>query len=278
MNVIKDKTFSGERPLFGLHNTELHNVTIGEGESGLKKVRKLTLTECTFDGKYPLWHAHDVTVTDSKFLEGARAAIWYSDNVTLHRCPVNTPKIFRDASNITVTDSTLDAEDSFWDVRGITLTNVTLYGQYQCLHAKDIRAHDFTLEGNYGFQHTSNVTIKNAKLRGKDLFWNSRDVTVIDSEIDAEYLGWYSRNLTFVNCTIKGTQPLCYIENLVMKNCKMIQTDLAFEETTLDVDIRTEIDSVKNPIKGTIKTLGIQTYIDDFDADVTVITPEDDNK
>ena len=36
MNLIKDKEFGGERPLFGLSDTRLEHITITDGESGIK--------------------------------------------------------------------------------------------------------------------------------------------------------------------------------------------------------------------------------------------------
>ena len=36
MELIKDKTFGGERPLFGIDHTSLECITISDGESGIK--------------------------------------------------------------------------------------------------------------------------------------------------------------------------------------------------------------------------------------------------
>ena len=40
-----------------------------------------------------------------------------------------------------------------------------------------------------------------------------------------------------LNCTIESLQGMCYIDNLVMKNCKLLNTTLAFEYSTIDVEI-----------------------------------------
>ena len=85
-----------------------------------------------------------------------------------------------------------------------------------------------------------------------DAFWNCKNVTVENCYIDGEYIGWNSENLTFINCTITSNQGLCYIKNLVMRNCKLPATDLAFEYSTVDAEISSHIDSVKNPISGRI--------------------------
>lgn len=66
------------------------------------------------------------------------------------------------------------------------------------------------------------------------------------------------------------------MENIVMKNCKLLNTDLAFEYATVDAEITSTIESVKNPISGTIKAKGIGEIIFDNEdvkkEDTTIIT------
>ena len=75
--VIKDQTFGGERPLFAIRDTRLENVTIDEGESGIKCCQDIEVNHCRFIGKYPLWHVDRSLVTDCFFEVGSRSAIWY---------------------------------------------------------------------------------------------------------------------------------------------------------------------------------------------------------
>ena len=59
-----------------------------------------------------------------------------------------------------------------------------------------------------------------------------------------------------------------------MKNCKLINTTLAFEYSTVDVDIVGKIDSVKNPSGGVIRADHIDELIiekDKVDPDRTKI-------
>lgn len=68
---------------------------------------------------------------------------------------------------------------------------------------------------------------------------------------------------------------MCYIENLVMKNCRLLNTTLAFEYSTVDVEVKGKIDSVMNPSGGTIQADYIEELIiekDKVDPDKTVIT------
>ena len=53
MKLIKNKEVGGERPLFGLHDTRLENITITDGESGIKQCQHMEAANCRFYGKYP---------------------------------------------------------------------------------------------------------------------------------------------------------------------------------------------------------------------------------
>ena len=89
-------------------------------------------------------------------------------------------------------------------------------------------------------------------------------MTVYDSIIIGEYLAWNSQNITFVNCTIESLQGLCYMENVKLINCKLINTTLAFEYCRhIDAEVVSHIDSVMNPISGTIKAKSIGEVIMD---------------
>ncbi len=50
MQLIKDKEFGGERPLFAVHDVHLDNVTVREGESAIKKCSNIVATNCRFEG------------------------------------------------------------------------------------------------------------------------------------------------------------------------------------------------------------------------------------
>ena len=51
------------------------------------------------------------------------------------------------------------------------------------------------------------------------------------------------------------------IENLKLINCKLINTTLAFEYSTVEVEVNSHIDSVVNPISGVIKAHSIGELI-----------------
>ena len=81
-----------------------------------------------------------------------------------------------------------------------------------------------------------------------------------------------SHNLRFVRCKINGIQPLCYAHDLVLEDCEMgDECNLAFEDSTLQAVVTTNIVSVKNPRSGSVKALSIGEVI----IDKNILAPAD---
>lgn len=97
-----------------------------------------------------------------------------------------------------------------------------------------------------------NLEITDCVLDTKDAFWHSENVTVRNSVVKGEYLAWFSDGLTLIDCKIIGTQPLCYCKNLKLINCTMEDTDLSFEYSDVEADVKGHVISIKNPKSGTI--------------------------
>ena len=232
------------------------------GESPLKHSRDVSLSGCTFKWKYPLWYASDIAATGCLFLQTARAGIWYTNGVSLSGCLVEAPKMFRRCRDVSLERCTFtSADETLWACQNVSLSDVQVQGDYFAMNSSNVKAQNLRLSGNYPFDGASSVEVCSSKLISKDAFWNCRDVTVRDSYISGEYLAWNSLNVLFENCTIESLQGLCYIENLVMKNCRLLNTTLAFEYSTLEADIASDIESVINPASGIIKAHHINHLI-----------------
>ncbi|URZ17497.1 DUF3737 family protein [Clostridium felsineum] len=261
MNVIEKEIFEGERPLYKSFDVLIKECEFLPGESAIKESRNIKAINCNFKDKYPFWHNNKVEIQDCYFSEDSRAAIWYTSDLLMNNCKVDAPKIFRDGENITITNTVMDTEETLWDCKNVKIVDSEFKGNYLLLHGENIELTNFKLDGNYSFQHVKGGIVRNCVIKSKDAFWNTENITVYDSVLEGEYLAWYSKNLKLVNCTIIGTQPLCYAENLILENCKMINTDLCFEYTSVQADVTTIIDSVKNPTSGVIKAEGIKELI-----------------
>lgn len=271
MKLIKQQLLTGERALFHSRDLEISYSTFADGESPLKESQDIKIDHSMFKWKYPLWYCKNIVVEDSTLFEMARSGIWYTENIAISNSVIEAPKTFRRAKGITLENVSMpNAGETLWNCEDISLKNITAKGDYFGMNSTNIKIDGFQLAGNYCFDGGKNIEIRNAKMLSKDALWNCENVTVYDSFISGEYLGWNSRNLTFVNCTIESLQGLCYIDNLVMKNCRLLNTTLAFEYSTVDVQIKNTIDSVMNPSGGIIRAEGIDELI----MDETKIDPE----
>lgn len=253
--LIKDKTFSGERPLFELHNARLERVTIGEGESGIKQCSNIEADHCRFIGKYPWWHVNGSKITNCYFAVGSRSAIWYSDNMLMEDTVIDAPKLFREMSNLTLNRVTInDADETFWNINGLNISRLTLHdGTYPFMGCQNVKVDGLVSDSKYVFQYVKNAEIRNAKITTKDSFWETENLTIYDSALDGEYLGWHSKNLRLVRCHITGEQPLCYADNLVLEDCTFgSDCDRAFEDSTVHATINGSITNIKNPMSGHI--------------------------
>lgn len=256
MNLIKDKSFGGERPLFAIHDTRLENVTITEGESGIKCCQRIEADHCRFIGKYPLWHVDGSLITNCFFEVGSRSAIWYSNDMTMRDCIIDAPKFFREMKGLTLENVQLnDADETFWRVKDLRVRNVRLHeGTYPFMFCENVDVDGLESDSKYVFQYVKNVVVRNAHIVTKDAFWETENVTIYDSFLDGEYLGWHSKNLRLVRCHIGGEQPLCYVDGLVLEDCTFDPaSDRAFEDSKdIDATIQGSITEVKNPISGRI--------------------------
>ena len=204
---------------------------------------------------------NNVKVLNSYFEETARSGIWYTNNITINDSIIDAPKQFRRSSYINLFNVKLNnALETMWNCHDITLHDCYIKGDYFAMNSHNIECNNIKIDGNYCFDGGKNIVIKNAILNSEDSFWNCENVTVYDSTIIGEYLGWNSKNITFINCNMESLQGFCYMENLKLVNCKLNVT-LAFEYSTVDADINSKIDSVKNPNGGIIRSLGIGKLI-----------------
>lgn len=266
MEIIKDKEFGGERPLFGSRALKLENVTIHAGESALKCCADITAENCRFEGKYPFWHVDGFKITNCLFTPGARAALWYSRNLLMTDTLVDAPKMFREMDGITLRNVNIpDAEETLWHCSNVDIKDVAVEkADYLFMHSHDIHIENWRQHGNYSFQYCRNVEIRDAEIHSKDAFWGTENVTIYDSVLSGEYLGWHSRRLHLVRCKISGTQPLCYCRDLILEDCEFdADCDLAFEDSEVSATINSNITSVKNPMRGEIKAKGYGEIIID---------------
>ncbi|MBR1630373.1 MAG: DUF3737 family protein [Paludibacteraceae bacterium] len=264
MNLIQNQTFGGERPLFALKDTRLEQITITEGESGIKCCNNIEANNCRFIGKYPWWHVDDSLITNCIFEPGSRSAIWYSNRMKMRDTVIDAPKLFREMNDLELTNVQInDADETFWRVNHLRATNLRLHdGTYPFMFCTDVIIDGLESDSKYVFQYVRDAEIHHARITTKDAFWETDNVTIYDSELNGEYLGWHSRNLRLVRCHITGEQPLCYIDGLILEDCTFgSDCDRIFEDSDVQATICGHVTNIKNPRSGciTLDTLGSLT-------------------
>ncbi len=253
--LIENTQFDQERALYFSQETDLRNCVFAgpaDGESALKESRDITLKDCSFSLRYPLWHVKGFTMEKTTMDEKTRAALWYADNGVIRDCTLGGIKAVRECSHILIENCRVISSEFGWKSSDITLKDTEAESEYIFLDSRDVKLSHVTMKGKYSFQYMENLEISDSVLDTKDAFWHSRNVTVRDSVIKGEYLAWFSEGLTLINCKITGTQPLCYCRDLKLMNCTMEDTDLSFEYSDVQADIRGHVISVKNPRSGMI--------------------------
>ena len=255
MNIIKNQSFDAERSLYNLKDTLVEECHFGgpaDGESAFKEARNITLKNCDFSMRYPLWHCHNYKLEDVKMDELTRAAVWYSYNGTYKNCELNGIKALRECEGASFENCSVVSPEFGWRSKDIVIKDCRMQSEYYLFESRNIKIDNLKMKGKYSFQYVENMTIENSDLDTKDAFWHGKNITVKNSTIKGEYLAWFSDNLTLINCHISGTQPLCYCTNLKLINCTMENADFAFEYSDVEADIKGNIISVKNPKSGLI--------------------------
>lgn len=255
MNIVENQTFDEERSLYNLRDSEVKNCVFGgpaDGESVLKEARNIAVSDCKFSLRYPLWHVRGFKLKDSFLDEGTRAPIWYAFDGELQGTTINGVKCLRECDNMSIHNCKIVSDEFGWKCSNLNITDSDMESVYFLFESRNVKVHNLHMKGKYSFQYMENVEITDSVLDTKDAFWHSKNVTVRNSVVKGEYLAWFSEGLTLIDCKIIGTQPLCYCKDLKLINCTMEDTDLAFEYSDVDADVRGHIISVKNPRSGRI--------------------------
>ena len=256
MKKYENQVFDQERALYGSDGIEVKGCRFdgpADGESALKESRNILVRDCFFNLRYPFWHDTHLTIASSTMTELCRAALWYSEDITIENSVLHGIKALRECSDVRISGSDIISPEFGWSVRGIEMKDSSAQSEYFMMRSERLSFDNVKLSGKYSFQYITDSVFTNCNFDTKDAFWHARNVLVKDSVIKGEYLAWYCENVSFENCTIIGTQPLCYCKGLKMIGCRMIGTDLSFERSEVEAEILTHVDSIKNPRKGCIR-------------------------
>ena len=255
MRTIQNQTFDAERALYGSNGILVKDCSFdgpADGESAFKECRNVQVERSFFNLRYPFWHNHDLVIRDSEMTQLCRAALWYSDHITIERTRLHGIKALRECSDVKMTGCDVISPEFGWSVHNLEMTDCDAESEYFMMRSANLRFYNVRMKGKYSFQYIEDSVFENCTFDTKDAFWHAKNVVVRDSVVKGEYLAWYCENVTFENCKIIGTQPLCYCRGLKLIDCEMIDCDLAFERSEVEAVITTPVLSIKNPLAGHI--------------------------
>lgn len=278
IKMIKNMTLDGERALYGSENIRVENCSFDgprDGESAFKESRGVVASNCYFNLRYPFWHVEGLTLASSEMTELCRAALWYSNCVSISSCRLHGIKALRECGHVELSDCDIISPEFGWFNSSVKMKNCSARGEYFMMRSTELDFENVILDGKYSFQYVENATFNNCRFDTKDAFWHAKNVTVRNSVIKGEYLGWYCEDVTFINCKIIGTQPLCYCKNLKLVDCEMEKADLCFEKSDVVATLTAPVISIKNPHSGriTVPSVG-ELVLDDERAEGVVVTKE----
>ena len=254
--TYSDLILDEERALYGIRHALVQNCAFdgpADGESALKEAADVTVLDCAFRLRYPLWHVHGGRMAGCTLTDTCRAALWYAEDMGIENSTLGGIKALRECDRVTLTGCTVSSAEFGWLCRGVELTDCSVAGEYPFFMTRRLHLRGVKLTGKYSFQYVEDCTISDSYLDTKDAFWHAKNITVTDSTVKGEYLGWYSENLTLVRCRIEGTQPLCYCKNLTLIDCEMAGCDLSFENSSVTATVHGHVDSIKSPASGRIE-------------------------
>ncbi len=266
METICGQRFDQERALYGKQDILVRDCAFegpADGESAFKEGRNIQVDNSFFDLRYPFWHDWNLKITGCELTENCRAALWYSNRITIRRSKLHGIKALRECGDVTMEDCDIISPEFGWSVDGITLNRCTAQSEYFMMRSRALHFTDVTFRGKYSFQYIEDAVFDNCRFDTKDAFWHAKNVVVKNSVVKGEYLAWYCENVTFENCHIIGTQPLCYCKGLRLINCRMDEADLAFEKSQVEAELTAPLISIKNPYQGCIRVPQVGEVIRD---------------
>ena len=264
--VIQNITTGQERAFYGSKNVNFKNITIDgieQGESAFKECRNITIEDSNIILKYCIWHCHNLTLYKTILDANSRASIWYCDNIEIIDCKINNVKACRNCTNLTIKDSIINSEDFAWKCEGVKMINCKITGVTPFLDSSNVTLDNVNVVAKYIFQYSDNIKMFNTTIDTKDCLWHAKNVYCKNCKLIGEYLAWYSENCVFENCHIDSIQPLCYCKKLKLINCTMDHSNLAFEYSDVDADIKGHVDSIRNVLSGKVVVDSYGEYVQD---------------
>ena len=149
MEKIKNVTNDKERAFYHSEYIDFDHIVIdgpADGESAFKECSNITVSNSTFNLRYPFWHNTNLVLSNSNMSDLCRAALWYDKKVSIFKVKSNGIKALRECSDIAMIDSVFNSEEIFWKTKNINIKNSEINGAYAFLMSSDIEIYDLNFK------------------------------------------------------------------------------------------------------------------------------------
>ena len=113
-----------ERALYGSDGILVKNCAFdgpADGESALKESRNVEMENCFFNLRYPFWHDDGLKISGSEMTELCRAALWYSNDITINNTKMHGIKALRECSKVRMMGCDVISPEFGWSVHEIEM-------------------------------------------------------------------------------------------------------------------------------------------------------------
>ena len=133
MRTIQNQTFDEERALYGSDGIMVKDCSFdgpADGESAFKECRNVQVERSFFNLRYPFWHDHGLSIRNCEMTELCRAALWYSDHVTIENSKLYGIKALRECRNIAVRGCSIISPEFGWSSQDVRMEGCAVESEY----------------------------------------------------------------------------------------------------------------------------------------------------
>lgn len=156
MRTIQNQTFDAERALYGSNGIMVKNCSFdgpADGESAFKECQNVQVEHTFFNLRYPFWHDHGLTIRDSEMTKLCRAALWYSDHITIENTQLHGIKALRECTDVKMVGCDVVSPEFGWSVRGIEMEDCDAESEYFMMLSTNLHFTNVRMKGKYSFQY-----------------------------------------------------------------------------------------------------------------------------
>ena len=92
-----------------------------DGESAFKECTDIQVEACFFNLRYPFWHDRNLSITDSELTDKCRAALWYSEHISIRNSKLHGIKALRECDGARLRGCDIASPEFGWSSRHVEM-------------------------------------------------------------------------------------------------------------------------------------------------------------